>query len=286
MTTRTIVPGLRARTVLAILGAAGTLAACATGPSEPLSPERTTEMPNAIEVAVTHQTLAVHFEPGETAPRPRDVAALNTLLATGDVVPGDTVRIERAASVIGDARAHALAGALARQGLRTTLAAPGGAPDGELRLVVEHAVAGVPDCPNWTKPPGNDFANTLHSDFGCATAIDLAAMVADPRDLVEGRPLAPVVGDPAIWPINRYRTGLPQGGAGTGIAPFVGATTVMATAPTAPQAASGASDRAPVGGTGSAGAAGTGPGDAARAAAALGAAASPGGYAAPSGGPQ
>jgi pilus assembly protein CpaD len=224
--TRTIV---RTRSILAVIGLAGAVAGCSTlpPPQQPLRPERTSEMPNAIEVSLTHRTLAVHFDPGDTAPRPKDVAALNVLLATGDVSPGDMVKIERAMGALADVRARGLASALARQGLRPTLAAPGGAPDGELHLVVEHATTSVPDCPNWTEAPGNPLDNRLHSDFGCATALDLAAMVADPRDLVEGRPLAPVVGDAAIFPINRYRTGV----ADTGPQPWLGASTTMAIAP-------------------------------------------------------
>ena len=275
MTTRTILICRDAGPILAVACLAAALAGCASAPEQHLDQERTSEAPNAIEVSVTHRTLAVHFEPGETAPRPKDIAALNVLLATGDIAPGDEVRIERAASVIADARARALASALARQGLRPTMVAPGGAPEGEIHLVVEHAAATVPRCPNWTKPPGNDFNNTLHSDFGCATALDLAAMVADPRDLIEGRPLAPVVGDVAIWPMHRYRTGAPGDVASQ---PFNGASTEMATAPVT-QGASGAADKAPAGATG-------GGGGGAAAAAVAGAGLAPGGYPAQPQGPQ
>jgi pilus assembly protein CpaD len=279
MTSRTILTWRDAGPVLAVAALAAALAGCASAPEQHLDEARTTEAPNAIEVSVTHRTLAVHFEPGETAPRPKDVAALNVLLATGDIAPGDEVRIERAASVIADARARALASALARQGLRPTMVAPGGAPDGELHLVVEHATATVPRCPNWTKPPGNDFDNTLHSDFGCATALDLAAMVADPRDLIEGRPLAPVVGDAAVWAMHRYRSGAPEKSEDTSAQPFVASSTTMATAPPKPQTAQGAEDRPPAGAT-------SGVGGGAAAAAVAGAGLAPGGYSAPPQGPQ
>ncbi|MDB5480320.1 MAG: pilus assembly protein CpaD [Caulobacteraceae bacterium] len=248
---RTISPRRGAEFLLGVLGMAVALVGCASAPNEPVGPGRTTEMPNAIEVSVSHRTLAVHFDPGEVAPRPKDLEALNVLLATGDVARGDTVRIERAPGVIADGRARALAIALARQGLRPTLAAPGAAPDGELRLVVEHATATVPRCPNWTKPPGNDLENTMHSDFGCASALDLAAMVADPRDLIEGRPLAPVVGDPAIWPINRYRIGAKS--EATSLQPMPGATTTGATALVTAQPQQSGGDRPPSGGTAGAG---------------------------------
>jgi pilus assembly protein CpaD len=271
MTTDTIARGHRARPVLAVVGLAWAMAGCATAPpDQPLRPERTSEMPNAIEVSFTHRMLAVHFDPAATDPRPKDVAALNVLLATGDIAPGDVVRIERAVGPLADVRARGVANALARQGLRPTLAAPGGAPDGELRLAVEHATTSVPDCPNWTKPPGNPLDNSLHSDFGCASAIDLAAMVADPRDLVEGRPLAPVVGDAALFPINRYRTGLGKD-VGTSLQPWPGSDTAMAIAPPPAQAPPGASDRPPAGATGDPGAAGK-----AVAAAQAGAAVAPG----------
>lgn len=280
MMSRTFVRGLRAGSVPALAGIAGLLAGCANGPNHPVGPERTTEMPNAIDVSVARRTLAVHFEPGEIAPRPKDVAALNVLMATGDVAPGDTIRIERAAGVLADGRARALSAALARQGFRPTLAAPGGAPDDELRLVVEHATATVARCPNWTKPPGNDLENTMPSDFGCASATDLAAMVADPRDLVEGRPMAPVVGDAAIWAMHRYRSGLPELPPAIAPQPFQGATTDMATAPVKPGTAGGAADRPPAGAT-------SGGGGGAAAAAVAGAGLAPGAYSAqPQGGPQ
>jgi len=276
MTIRTIVRRRDAGFVLALAGGfAAVLAGCTTtGPKEPLDGVRTTEAPNAIEVSVTQRTLAVHFDPGETAPRAKDLEALNVLLASHDIAQGDAVRIERATSVLADARARGLAGALARQGVRPTVAAPGGAPEGELRLVVEHASATAPNCPNWTKPPGNDSANTLPSDFGCASAIDLAAMVADPRDLVEGRPLAPVVGDAAVWPMHRYRSGAPEKPEEVNPQPFLNATTTMATAPVKPQTPPGGSDRPP------AGAGGGAPAGGAAAAAITAAGLAPGGYAA------
>ena len=73
--------------------------------------------------------------------------------------------------------------------------------------MIERYVAAAPNCPNWSKAPGNDFDNTMHSDFGCSTASNLAAMVADPHDLVVGRNMGPAVGDAAVAGVHRYRTG-------------------------------------------------------------------------------
>jgi pilus biogenesis lipoprotein CpaD len=43
-------------------------------------------------------------------------------------------------------------------------------------------------------------------DLGCANTSNLAAMVADPRDLLEGRPLGPADGAREIGAVQRYRT--------------------------------------------------------------------------------
>lgn len=64
----------------------------------------------------------------------------------------------------------------------------GAVPPGGVRVVASRSTATVENCPNWpaedngVMPPQGTSAN-----YGCATASNLAAMVANPQDLVEGR---------------------------------------------------------------------------------------------------
>jgi len=44
----------------------------------------------------------------------------------------------------------------------------------------------VPNCPNW-KTGGLDSAAVTDSNYGCAINSNLAAMIADPMDLVHGK---------------------------------------------------------------------------------------------------
>lgn len=79
---------------------------------------------------------------------------------------------------------------VARYGLLTEGEAPitaGEAPLGSLRVVVSRSVATVPGCPAWRDKMEADLNGGLADNYGCANASNLAAMVADPRDLVEGR---------------------------------------------------------------------------------------------------
>jgi pilus assembly protein CpaD len=52
--------------------------------------------------------------------------------------------------------------------------------------VVTPGSARVPNCPNWTNS-NLDSAALNDSNYGCATNSNLAAMVADPMDLIRGK---------------------------------------------------------------------------------------------------
>lgn len=79
---------------------------------------------------------------------------------------------------------------VARYGLLTEGAAPvtaGDPPAGSLRVVVSRSKASVPGCPNWGDRSQADLVGAQGSNYGCAMASNMAAMIADPQDLVQGR---------------------------------------------------------------------------------------------------
>ena len=58
---------------------------------------------------------------------------------------------------------------------------------GNLRVVVTRSSASVPSCPDWSNETSANYNSANHSNHGCSTNSNLAAMVADPEDLVRGR---------------------------------------------------------------------------------------------------
>lgn len=52
--------------------------------------------------------------------------------------------------------------------------------------VVAGNTASVPSCPDW-RSQGKDSAAATDSNYGCAVNGNLAAMIADPADLIHGR---------------------------------------------------------------------------------------------------
>lgn len=89
-----------------------------------------------------------------------------------------------------NARAQqAVADLAANRGLLLQDQAPlteGRIPNGSVRVIVSRSTASVPSCPNWESTSTSNFNSGNHSNYGCATNSNLAAMVADPEDLVRG----------------------------------------------------------------------------------------------------
>lgn len=57
---------------------------------------------------------------------------------------------------------------------------------GNLRLTITRSSAQVPGCPDWSTRYQADPYNSTSANYGCATNSNLAAMVADPNDLIRG----------------------------------------------------------------------------------------------------
>jgi pilus assembly protein CpaD len=83
-----------------------------------------------------------------------------------------------------------IADVVARHGMlvgEDSSAAAGAAPAGSVRLVVRRATASVPGCPDWSNKSETGLSLGSGSNFGCGVNGSLAAMVANPNDLVRGQ---------------------------------------------------------------------------------------------------
>lgn len=111
-----------------------------------------------------------------------------------------------------------VAGEVARYGLLLNDEAPVTAAPvapGTVRIVVSRMRAGVPGCPDHSRISGTEFEGNTSSNHGCGVNSNLAAMTANPADLVRGQPGAevydPVQGTKAI---DTYRKAVPSGAGG------------------------------------------------------------------------
>lgn len=111
-----------------------------------------------------------------------------------------------------------IAEVVARSGLLVEGEAPataGTAPAGGVRVVVSRSIATVPGCPTWHDKSEIDLTAGLSDNYGCATASNLAAMIADPQDLLEGRePGVDTKGIESGKAIKAYKDKAPTGAGG------------------------------------------------------------------------
>jgi pilus assembly protein CpaD len=87
---------------------------------------------------------------------------------------------------------------------------------GKVRVVVTRSRASVPGCPDWSIHLVDYGANSTAPGFGCSVNGNLAAMIADPEQLLHG---AAGKGDTVIMSstkaIEAYRATAPSGAGGT-----------------------------------------------------------------------
>lgn len=120
---------------------------------------------------------------------PAEIERLHGWFASIGLRYGDRISVDEGYGV-GRARDD-VALAVSEYGLTLADAAPvtpGPVPAGSVRVITTRTVASVPGCPNWD-PADNGIAprQNTSTNYGCATNANLAAMVADPNDLVRGQ---------------------------------------------------------------------------------------------------
>ncbi len=130
---------------------------------------------------------------------------------------GDTITLDDPAPDGHPGSRDAVATVAAHYGLllgNDTPVTPGDVPAGDVRVVVSRASARVDRCPDWDRASQPEFASSASSNFGCAVNTNLAAMIANPQDLVRGQtPSGNSTTDAAVTAkaINQWRIADPTG---------------------------------------------------------------------------
>ena len=125
---------------------------------------------------------------------------------------GDSIYVD---APYADAARYEVARIAGNYGMLVQPGAPvtaGAVPAGSVRVIVSRTRAEVPGCPNWSLAAQPNYNNRMMSNFGCGVNANLAAMVANPEDLVHGRE-GNSVGDPTTGTkaVETYRSAVPTG---------------------------------------------------------------------------
>ena len=199
------------RLKLGLFIVASALAGC-THPSN-VGPEAGLAAVNVPVVSRGDYVLDVSAPGGRLAPS--EASRLDAWFRTLQLRYGDTVYVDGPYADVARAQVAQVAG---QYGLLVTPGAPvtaGAVPAGVVRVVVSRTEARVPGCPNWDRPGQPNFENRMLPNYGCAVNSNLAAMVANPEDLVHGREGDGVTDSvTASKAVGAYRAAEPSGAKG------------------------------------------------------------------------
>ena len=146
-----------------------------------------------------------------------EAARLDAWFRSMQLSYGDTVYVDDPQGFGDPTRRGAVAAIAARYGLLIAPGAPvtaGQVPAGAMRVVVSRTGAYVPNCPNWDRPSQPEFEASTTSNFGCATNGNLAAMIANPEDLLRGRTAGASDATSVAKAVATYRSSTPTGAGG------------------------------------------------------------------------
>ena len=128
---------------------------------------------------------------------------------------GDHIYVEGAYA---DAARSDVARVVGRYGMLLSQGAPvaqGMVNPGSVRVLVSRTRASVPNCTNWSDQSKPNWGNNTMPSYGCGYNGNLAAMIADPNDLVWGREGTGYDNaDTASRAIRSYRNAKPTGEGG------------------------------------------------------------------------
>ena len=165
----------------------------------------TTEAANRLSVDTAPARIDLRFASGSARLAPGEAERLRRSVASAALGAADQITVSTAGEPrLAEARAAAVRAELLRYGIvPTPVQMTALAPDRGV-VGVSRAVVTLPPCPNWSKPSETDFTNTRSSNLGCANTTNFGRMVANPSDLVSGRPHGDADAVTAVSAVTRY----------------------------------------------------------------------------------
>ena len=194
-----------------LLIAGATLAGCATKPYD--LADRGVESVNVPVVTTSDYMFDAAAPAGMLAPAEK--ARLDSWFRGLDLGYGDLIYVDAPGA---DSARYEVAQVAGNFGMMVQAGTPvtaGAVNPGSVRVIVTRTRASVPGCPNWSVASQPNYNNRSMSNYGCSVNANLAAMVANPGDLVHGRE-GTVLVDPntGTRAVDLYRTTPPTGAKG------------------------------------------------------------------------
>lgn len=179
----------RTRSIAALLLLATPLAGCAAGNSE-LAAKHNPTVYSVHQPVVQRTDYVIDLATPGGGLSPTEAGRLRGWFEGLQIGYGDRIAVDEAGGYT-DARARQDVASIAESyGLLLSETSPvtsGAVQPGSIRVVVSRMSASVPSCPDLAYAALSGAAISTDSNYGCATNSNLAAMIANPADLVLGQ---------------------------------------------------------------------------------------------------
>lgn len=188
------------------------LATTLAGPVVAKEPNPARGLDSVNVPVVTRSDYAFDAAAPDGSLAPGEQARLDAWFSGLNLGFGDRVYVDGAYA---DAARSDVARVVGRYGMLLSQGAPvaqGMVNPGSVRVLVSRTRASVPNCPNWSDQSKPNWSNHTMPSYGCGVNGNLAAMIADPNDLVWGREGTGYDNaDTASRAIRSYRNAKPTG---------------------------------------------------------------------------
>jgi len=201
---------------LAAVAALGLGASACAPTNEPLSAANNPSVYSVHQPVVQRTDFVLDLSSGNGNLSQAERQRLDAWLVSIGAGYGDTLYVDEPAGYPNVAVRDDIARVAADYGLAFGDGAPvlnGEVPPGTVRVIASRSTASVPGCPDWSED-GSDAATSemTSSNFGCSINSNLAAMIANPDDLIVGRDGSSAGSSTtATRAVGSYRTRQPTG---------------------------------------------------------------------------
>jgi pilus assembly protein CpaD len=169
------------RSKVILIALASSLAACNT----PDMPDKGVAAVNVPVVTSADYVFDASAPDGALAPGEAD--RLNGWFQGLGIGYGDSIYVDGAYADAARGQVAAIAGQYGMKVSEGAPVTPSVVQPSTVRVVVSRRRAEVPYCPNWSVPSAPNYDNRNMSNFGCGVNSNIAAMIANPEDLLHGR---------------------------------------------------------------------------------------------------
>lgn len=171
--------------------------------------------PIAVEPA--YQSMKLYYSPADAGISPADQARFDNFVADYQQHGNGSIAVSAPAGINSQAMIGFFAQRINDMGVPKNhiLVASHDAPDGDMRVEINYVSyqAHTDKCGDWSENLAYSADNLTPRNFGCAVQHNIAAQVADPRDLLGPRPMDAADANRRVTVIGKYEQGTATPGA-------------------------------------------------------------------------